>query len=201
MCIRDRADRVARLVGAKITVAIGFAVLAAGLVLGAHTDAGTASDFVALWMAMTGFGMGLGLATVASGALSELPAERSGVGSAVMSALQKTGAPFGAAILGSVLNATYQAHLDVTGLPPVAAHAARGSVFGGLAVAHQLGSPALVTSVRAAFVAGMDGALLVSGGIAVVGILLTLAFLPWKTRASAQEGTSLPNEGQLVATP
>lgn len=194
------ADRVARLLGAKITVAIGFAVLAAGLILGARTDAESSTGFVALWMALTGFGMGLGLATAASGALSELPAERSGVGSAVMSALQKTGAPFGAAILGSVLNAIYQAHLNVTGLPSVAAHAAQGSVFGGLAVAGKLGSPALAESVRAAFVTGMDGALLVSGGIAVLGMLLTLLFLPWKTVASEQKGTSVPNEGSIVAT-
>ncbi len=194
------ADRVARLLGAKITVATGFAVLAAGLMLGARTNAGSGSGFVALWMALTGLGMGLGLATAASGALSELPAERSGVGAAVMSALQKTGAPFGAAILGSVLNAVYQAHLGVAGLPPGAAQAARGSVFGGLAVAHQLGAPTLAAAVRAAFVAGMDGALWVSGGIAVVGIFLTLAFLPGKTRTTAQAGTSLPQEEQLVAT-
>jgi DHA2 family multidrug resistance protein-like MFS transporter len=196
------ADRVASLMGVKITVAIGFAVLAAGMILGAQMNASSGTGFVALWMAMTGFGMGLGLATAASGALSVLPAEKSGVGSAVLSAFQKTGAPFGAAILGSVLNSIYQAHLNVAGLPPVLAHAAQGSVFGGLAVAQKLGSPALAHAVQSAFITGMDGALVVSGGIAVLGMLLTLAFLPWKIVASArkQPGTAVPNEGQLAAT-
>ena len=89
------ADRVARVVGAKITVALGFALLAAGMLLGATTGVGSSGGFIAAWMALVGAGMGLALATAASAALSELPQERSGVGSAVMQAIQKVGAPFG----------------------------------------------------------------------------------------------------------
>jgi len=66
------------------------------------------------------------------------------------------------------------------GVLPAAATAIRKSVFTGLAVAHQLQSPALAASVRAAFVRGMDVSLLVSAGIAVTGMVLTLAFLPGK---------------------
>lgn len=175
------ADRVARLAGEKITVALGFAVLAAGLAIGATMTAASSGGFIAGWMALTGAGMGLALATAASGALAELPAERSGVGSAVLGAIQKTGAPFGAAILGSVLSAAYQSQLPLAGFPPAVAHVVRGSLFGGLAVAGQLGSPALQASVRAAFVHGMDVALVVSAGIAVAGLILTLVFLPWRT--------------------
>src|SRR5438105_1990927 len=95
------ADRIARVVGAKITVALGFALLAAGMLLGATTGVGSSEGFIAAWMALVGAGMGLAMATAASAALSELSQERSGVGSAVMQALQKVGAPFGTAILGS----------------------------------------------------------------------------------------------------
>jgi MFS transporter, DHA2 family, multidrug resistance protein len=194
------ADRVAARIGAKFTVAIGFAVLAAGLLLGATTAATSSAGFVAAWMALAGAGMGATLATAASGALSEVPKERSGVGSAIMGALQKTGAPFGAAILGSVLSTTYQAHLSLTGVPPVAAHAVQSSVFGGIAVAQQIGSAALLTSVRQAFVQGMDSALVVSAGIAIAGILLTLIFLPSKTAANTGEIEAKTKERQLVVT-
>src|SRR5213080_2139832 len=115
------ADRIAHLVGAKITVALGFALLAAGMLLGATTGVGSSEGFIAAWMALVGAGMGLAMATAASAALSELSQERSGVGSAVMQALQKVGGPFGAAILGSVLSSTYQGKLHLVGLPPAAA--------------------------------------------------------------------------------
>ncbi|MEO7001263.1 MAG: MFS transporter [Ktedonobacterales bacterium] len=192
------ADRIARLVGAKITVALGFALLAVGLAIGATTGVASGDLFIAGWMALVGAGTGLALATAASGALAELSQERSGVGSAVLGALQKLGAPFGAAILGSVLNSAYQSDLHLGGLPAQVAQVARASIFGGLAVAHQLGSAALLASVRAAFVHGMDVALLVSAGIAFVCMLLTLAFLPWRTAIKANKpSVSAPPETEL----
>ena len=102
-----------------------------------------------------------------------------------MQAFQKIGAPFGAAILGSVLISTYQGQLHLAGLPPAAASLVQESIFGGLAVARVLGSAALLESVRAAFVQGMDIALLVSAGIAVAGIVLALAFLPGRATSKA----------------
>lgn len=177
------ADRVARLAGAKFTVAFGFALLAAGLIIGSATGVASGGGFVAAWMALVGAGMGITMATAAAAALSTLSQEGSGVGSAVMQAVQKVGGPFGSAILGSVLSSAYQARLSLVGLPASAAALVRQGIFGGLAVAHQLGSAPLLAAVRAAFVHGMDAALLVSAGIAALGIVLTLAFLPARSGA------------------
>ncbi|HBW20031.1 MAG TPA: hypothetical protein DEH11_14000 [Actinobacteria bacterium] len=96
----------------------------------------------------------------------------------MLQAVNKTGGPLGIAILGSVLSAGYLARLHLPGLPPAAAAAVRQSVFGGVAVAQKLHSAALLASVQAAFVHGMDMALLVSAGIALAGVVLTLVFLP-----------------------
>ena len=190
------ADRIARIVGAKITVALGFVLLAAGLLLGATTSVESGEGFIAVWMALVGAGMGLAMATSASAALSELSQERSGVGSAVMQALQKVGGPFGAAILGSVLSSVYQGQLNLAGFPAALANVVKESLFGGLAVAQQLGSVALLASVRAAFVQGMDVSLVVAAGIAVVGFVLTLVFLP--TRAAAKAESAEPVEALPV---
>jgi hypothetical protein len=192
------AARIARLMGAKVTVALGFAVLAAGMIAGATTTLGSGAGFLLAWMGVVGIGFGLLFATAASAALSELSAERSGVGSAMLQALKNVGAPFGAAVLGSVLISAYQADLHMVGLPPAAAQAAQGSVFAGVAVAHQVGSASLLESVRAAFVHGMDASLVVSAGIAVVGVLLTLAFLPGRSRAG--EAEPLEKEQRRVVT-
>jgi EmrB/QacA subfamily drug resistance transporter len=179
------ADRVARRATAKLTVALGFAILTAGLVLGATMTSASGEGFIAIWTAVAGLGFGLALATAASAALVDLPKERAGVGSAVMQAVQKTGAPLASAILGSVLIAGYQAQLHLAGLPAAAANAVHSRVFAGLAVAHKLGSPALADSVRSAFVHGSASMLWVSAGLAVAGVILALAFLPWRATAAA----------------
>ena len=194
------ADRMARLLGAKITVALGFALLGTGMIIGASTGTASSGGFVAAWMAVLGAGLGLTFATASSVALSELSQERSGVGSAVLQALQKTGGPLGTAILGSVLSSAYQARLNLAGLPPAAATVVKESLFGGLAVAQQLGSAPLLASVRAAFVHGMDVSLVVAAGIAAAGIVLTVAFLPRRTAATAGRAEPLKKEGPLVVT-
>jgi MFS transporter, DHA2 family, multidrug resistance protein len=189
------ADRIAARLGPKITVALGFAVLAAGMAAGGTMTVTTGDAFIAAWTFVIGIGAGLCLATAASAALVELPADRSGVGSGLMQAVQKLGPAFGATILGSVLNSTYQAQLNLTGLPAPAAEAVKKSVFGGIAVAHQLGSPALLDSVRSAFVAGMDNGLRVSAAIAVAGAVLALAVFPRRAKARVESpGAAVENE-------
>lgn len=189
------ADRIARMVGTKLTVALGFVLLACGMLLGAMSGVKSNEGFIAVWMALVGVGMGLTMATAASAALSELSQERSGVGSAVMQALQKVGAPFGAAILGSVLSSAYQAQLSLAGLPPAVANVVKESLFGGLAVARQLHSALLLSSVRVAFVHGMDVSLVVAAGIAVLGCVLTLVFLPARAAAKAENVSTMERSG------
>ena len=172
------ADRIAQRAGAKLTVAAGLAITVAGLALGATTAIGSSQWFVVAWMAIVGFGMGIAFATAASAALKTIPAEKSGVASAMMQAMQKVGFPLGSAIVGSVLVTGYQAQLNVTGLPAAAASAVKQSVFAGVAVAEKVHSPALLDSVRSAFVAGMDAALVVSAATAAVAMVLALIFLP-----------------------
>jgi DHA2 family multidrug resistance protein-like MFS transporter len=179
------SDRISRLVGAKVAVAAGFAMLAAGLLLGATTTVGASGIFIAMWTALAGAGMGLALATATAAALSELSQERSGVGSAALEALNSTGGPLSAAILGSVLSAVYLAHLNLSALPASAASAVRQSIFGAGTVAHKLAQPALLDSARVAFVHGMDLALLLSGCVALVGVLLAAIFLPRTIRSEA----------------
>ena len=194
------AARVGSLLGAKLATAIGFAVLAAGLLIGATTSVGSPDARIAVWMAVVGAGMGLALATASSAALVELSEERSGVGSAVLQAVNKVGGPFGTAILGSVLSAGYLAHLDVSGLPAAAAAVVRQSIFGGVVVAHQLGSAALLRSVQAAFVHGMDGALVVSGAVALAGMVLSLLYLPRTNVTEATMQARRGREGDVVGT-
>ena len=181
------ADRIAERVGASYTVAAGFAITSAGLLLGSRTSLDSSTTFVIAWMVVVGLGMGIGFATAASAALKTVPSDQSGVASALLQAMQKVGAPFGSAILGSVLVTVYQANLNLTGLPAGVAATVKLSVFAGVAVASKLHSPTLLQSVRYAFVQGMDAALLVSAGIAAAAALLAVIFLPGRTRRAVSD--------------
>ena len=185
------ADRIAARVGARATIAAGFAITAAGLLAGATTRVDSSAWFVAGWMAVVGFGMGVGFATAASTALKNVPSDRSGVASALIQAMQKVGAPLGSAIFGSVLVTVYQSQLDVTGLPPAAAAAVKQSVFAGVAVAQKLHTAALLDSVRESFVRGMDAALFASAGVAALAIVVALVFMPGRAHVTAVEGSAV----------
>jgi MFS transporter, DHA2 family, multidrug resistance protein len=197
------AAQLAKRIGTKFTIALGFAIFGLGLGIGTTTSLASGAGFVALWMAVGGVGVGLTMATAASAALSELSEERAGVGSAVLQALKNTGAPLGSAILGSALSSAYVSRLHLAGLPAAVAASVRSSVFGGVAAADKLHSTTLLSSTRAAFVHGMDIALAVSIGFAALGLVLALAFLPRHFRlaspsASTDRSSSL-KRGEHVA--
>jgi DHA2 family multidrug resistance protein-like MFS transporter len=175
------ADRLLAGAGAKVAVALGFLVLAAGLLLGSLTHVSSSGAMAGLWIAVTGAGLGLAMPKCMDAALSALSPERSGVGSALLQAVRMVGGSFGAAILGSILNSAYHGGLDLGGVPPAGAAAAHQSVFAGLAWAAQNRALALLEAVRVAFVHGMDVMLLVCVGIALAGLVLTLVFLPGRS--------------------
>jgi MFS transporter, DHA2 family, multidrug resistance protein len=193
------ADRLAAKAGAKITVTLGLVILACALVITTATTATSGYGLAATWSALGGLGAGLALATASSAALAAITEDRAGVASALMQAVQKLGGPLSAAILGSVMNAGYIGNLTLTGLPAQAADAVRDSVFAGVEVADRLGSAALLTEVRTAFVAGLDQLAWVGAGVTVLGALLTLLFLPARATRVAPVAPEPAESGHDVA--
>jgi DHA2 family multidrug resistance protein-like MFS transporter len=171
----------APLVSAKAATTGGFAVMAAGLAIGAFTGLASSMGFAALWITLTGLGLGLAMPSAMNAAVGPLTGDRSASGGALISAVRQVGATIGVAVLGTVISNGYASRLDLAGLPASAAAAARSSVAGGVAVAERLGSPTLLAEVRAAFIHGMDLMLWTCAGIAIASALLALAFLPRRT--------------------
>ena len=169
--------------------------MAAALAVGAGTTITSGTGFGAAWFAVTGLGLGIAMPTALNAALGALTPERSGSGSALITALRQVGATIGVAVLGTVLDSVYRGGLTVTGLPAASAAAARSSVAGGVAVAHAAQSAPLLHAVGVAYVHGMDVMLWVCAGIAVAAALLGLAFLP--RRSTPPAGLATP--GELLA--
>lgn len=172
------ADRLARRTGDGAAIGLGLAVMAAGLGTGTTTSMSTGGLFTAGWIVFCGFGIGLALPTAMDAALATLSPERSGVGSAVVQASRMVAGSFGAAVLGSVLNAGYHAELPLDGVPAAAADSVRDGVVSGIAVADRLGSAPLRADVIGAYLHGMSLMLGVSAGLAVLCAVLAAAFMP-----------------------
>jgi MFS transporter, DHA2 family, multidrug resistance protein len=167
----------------KGLVTAGFAIMAVALAFGATTRAASGTGFSGAWLGVSGLGLGVAMPQTMNAAIAALSAERSGSGSALISAMRQAGATIGVAVLGTVLGSVYRGHLSVTGLAAGAAAMAKGSVVAGVRVAHELGSAALLDSARSAFVQGVDTMLWVCGGIAIASAVLALIFLPRRADA------------------
>jgi MFS transporter, DHA2 family, multidrug resistance protein len=173
------------LLGVRPIGAGGFAIMAAALAVGTATSASSSTSFTSWWFAATGFGLGLAMPTMLNAALSALTAERSGSGSALMTAARQVGATIGVAVLGTVLSSVYRAHLSVAGLPSAITAVAKSSVGAGVAVAAKLDSAPLLGAVHAAYASGVDVMLWVCAAIAIAAAVLAALFLPRQPAAAA----------------
>src|SRR6266496_3314947 len=107
----------------------------------------------------------------------------------------------GVAVLGSLLSSVYGARLldTLRGLPAGLSNAASDSVGAAVQIAGRIGGAqgqALASEARSAFIHGMDVALLAGAGVALLGALVALLFLP--ARASAPEADDSGTERSEV---
>ncbi|WP_127534480.1 DHA2 family efflux MFS transporter permease subunit [Paenibacillus kobensis] len=167
----------------KAIVAAGFVLMAAGLGLGGLTGLDTGYGYTAVWITLVGMGVGFALPTAMDAALGALPPEQNGIGSALTMALRQVGGTIGVALLGAVMNAVYRNRLDMEGLADNAAEEVQSSVSSGIATAKQLDSAALLESVRSSFSNGFDAMLWTCSGVALLGFVLAVVFLPNKKQA------------------
>ncbi|MGI8330652.1 MFS transporter [Actinomadura scrupuli] len=163
----------ARRHGPRAVIVGGLIVLVAGATTGGFTSVHDGYGPVALWLTIVGLGMGLVLPAAMDSAMGALSAERAGVGSAVLMTVRMTGGAFGAAILGSLLATTYRDRLPASAPAPV-----RQGVTAGVTLAERLGDPALLGSVRSAFVHGMNATLLASAGLMAITALVVPFLVP-----------------------
>ena len=186
--------------GPRTVVTAGYLLMAAAMVLGALTELSSSTGYVLGWVALAGLGLGLVMPSAMGVALGALSAERSGAGSALLTAMRQVGSTIGVAVLGTIISNAYSSRVASVAahLPAQAAAAVRSSVGAGVAAAGKAGSPDLLDTIRSAFVHGMDLMLWTCGGIAVACAVLAVLFLPRRTRpADAGDVTADSVPGSL----
>jgi EmrB/QacA subfamily drug resistance transporter len=185
-----------RRLGARLTVAIGLLVVAAGLWLISGASIATSYGDTVAGMTMLGVGAGLVFPAGVGAVMASLPSEHTGVGSGMNGTSVQIGGALGVAIIGSLLSTRYQHRMTSTLAPYHIPHTIEqtilGSLGGALGVAKHLGGATgelLAHFARSAFLSGMDLGVLVAAGVAVAGAALALIAFPSKT-ASENETNS-----------
>jgi EmrB/QacA subfamily drug resistance transporter len=173
-------------ISVKALVAVGYILMAAGLAVGTLTHAATGTGFTAAWFAIAGLGLGIAMPAAMNAAIGALRVERSGSGTALITAMRQVGATIGVAVLGTIINDAYRSRLHLTGLPHAVSSAVRSSIGAAVQVAHEAHSAAILIMARNAYVHGLDLMLWVCAGIALASGLLALAFLPRREARASQ---------------
>jgi hypothetical protein len=138
--------------------------------------------------------MGAVMAPATESIMSVVPREKAGAGAAVNNSVRQVGGALGVAILGSVLAASYAAHLGpaVHALPAAARETASQSIVATVEVVRQVeaggdedaarAAAALVAPARAAFVSAMHVTAVFTAGAALIAAVVVLVWLPGRRR-------------------
>ncbi len=179
----SNSHRLVRRFGTARVVAGGMLTVAVVAAAMSQLDTDTAAWLFSLGLVALAAGMGNTMAPATEAVMGAVPEANAGVGSAMNDTSRQVGGALGIAVLGSLFNAMYAAHMiDATAeLPAAQADAAQNSVGMAMHLAGVLGSPAgeaLQAAAARAFVDALSTTLLIGAGIAAVGALLVLRFLP-----------------------
>ena len=189
--------------GNKLIVTIGLVAMAAFYGWVAATTSATLSyGVIAVQMVLYGLGMGLSSGPATESIMGTISRSRAGVGSAVNDATRLIGGTLGVAVIGSVYASVYGSRLTATtpaGVPgqvAALAHQSVGAAYAAAGGVASLGHPVLGQALRLAatnaFEHGLTVSVLVAGGVAAAGAVLTVLFLPAQPAKPAQPAQSGP---------
>jgi EmrB/QacA subfamily drug resistance transporter len=188
------APRSASLVSRYGARAVGVGgMLASALAIAGYASLGTASPIwiLAVLFGIQGAGVGVAMPAATAAVMDVLPRERAGAGSALTNTARQVAVALGVAVLGSILAQSYRGTMAPTlaKLPAGARDTAGQSISATQAVAGQLGHAGrfLLDPANAAFVDAMRITTLVAAGIAVLGGLVVMRWMPGRQRPNIEE--------------
>ncbi|MET9801834.1 MFS transporter [Streptomyces sp. NPDC006368] len=163
--------------GTPWTIALGMAMVAAGLAAiavlgGAHGYGG-----MLLGLVVMGAGVALSMPAMANAIMSAIPPEKAGVGAGINGTLAEFGNGLGVAVLGAVLNSRFASLVTAAGVSAASLPAA-------LAAA---GTPAERSRVADAFATGLETSQLVGAVAVLAGGLLAALLLRRAERGDRPE--------------
>jgi EmrB/QacA subfamily drug resistance transporter len=187
-----RSSVLAERFGAKAVCASGFVLIALSFLGIQLLDLDSPVWLLLVVLSVQGVGMGAVMAPATESIMSVVPREKAGAGAAVNNSVRQVGGALGVAILGSVLAASYSAHLDgaVDALPAGSRAEASQSIVATLQAVRQVeatgdadaarAAAAIIGPAREAFVSAMHVTAVFTAAAAVVAAVVVLIWLPGK---------------------
>ena len=189
MIVAPLSPRFVHRFGTKYVVAAGMSFSTIALILLSFLAADSTYSQLVWRLVILSCGLALTMAPATESIMGSLPLAKAGVGSAVNDTTRQVGGALGVAVLGSVFNSIYTSSvtdgLSASTLPADAIAAAKDSVGGALAVAGSIGGAAgngLAQVARSAFVDGLEVASRAGALVTLVGVVITLLWLPARAR-------------------
>jgi EmrB/QacA subfamily drug resistance transporter len=180
--------------GTKVVVVTGLTLIMTGLALSVGLTVDSSYFDIAWRMVIMASGMALTMAPATTSIMGSLPLAKAGVGSAVNDTTRQIGGAVGVAVVGSVFASIYGSQVGDAvagkGLPPAAVEGAKDSLGFALVVAGRIGGAAgdaFAAAVRSAFVDGFHAGLWVGAGVAFLGAIAALLWLPARARREDEE--------------
>jgi EmrB/QacA subfamily drug resistance transporter len=189
MIIAPLSARLVHQLGTKRVVAAGMILTATGLVLLSFAAGQTTYAALAWRMVVLASGLALTMAPATESIMGSLPLAKAGVGSAVNDTTRQVGGALGVAVLGSVFTSIYGSHLSnaLSGqtVPADVLEQAKDSVGAALRAAAAIGGSTgdgIGAAARSAFIDGFHAALRVGALVTIIGVVITLVWLPARAR-------------------
>jgi EmrB/QacA subfamily drug resistance transporter len=185
-----RSSGLAERYGAKAVCAAGFLLIALSFLGVQLLDLTSPVWLLLLVLSVQGLGMGAVMAPATESIMSVVPREKAGAGAAVNNSVRQIGGALGVAILGSVLAASYAAHLGgaAEALPAAARAEANQSIVATLEAVRQVqgngdddaarAAADIVGPAREAFVSAMHVTAVFTAIAALVAAAIVLVWLP-----------------------
>jgi EmrB/QacA subfamily drug resistance transporter len=189
-----RSSGLAERHGAKAVCASGFLLIALSFGGIQLLDLTSPVWLLLLVLSVQGLGMGAVMAPATESIMSVVPREKAGAGAAVNNSVRQIGGALGVAILGSVLAASYSAHLGsaADALPAGARGEASQSIVATLEAVRRVqgdgdadaarAAADIVGPARAAFVSAMHVTAVFTAIAALVAAAVVLLWMPGRRR-------------------
>lgn len=174
------AGAAARRFGVRRAVVVGLAVSALGMLVLSTAGRAPAYGVWIVALVLTG-AMGLAPALMTHAAVSNYPAERRSIGSAINGAASRFGLAFGVAVTATVATLIYRSGVAAVLESVPGSDLGRESLGGALKLALSIGGPtgdAIMQASLDAFVAGFRAAILTSAVVLVATAIVVWRFLP-----------------------
>jgi EmrB/QacA subfamily drug resistance transporter len=165
------SSRAVKRLGTARVVSTGLVGIATMLALTLLWEANTSTGWLLAWFFGLALSMGWVMAPATDAVVGAVPAERSGVASAMNTVARMVSGALGVAVVGSLINSLYSDDLgdSVGALPPEAQEAAKESIGAAAAIAGRLpgdAGSALLSAASDAFVQAMAIGLSVGAALA-----------------------------------